>query len=155
MEHPKDIISKKYPKYIIFSWLIIWIVVFLFTTISSIFSLTPDGKYIEKKHCLDTGSSMRYGENEFCEEYSEPYYFAAGEYIRSEFFGTGYRAAILVFAVGSIAIYIVRKKENNNETNNRDLVIVVGFLIILFLGLFVFQDSLLPESPNAIMKLPN
>lgn len=106
--------ASDYPYYIVGYWFLIWGVLFLYSVVSFMFSATPDGKYVEKRDCIESAPAGRYDEQEECIEWSEPYYISFGEAVKDSFRMKGIIVGLAALTIGGYAMYNKHKEEGIN-----------------------------------------
>ena len=102
---PKN--TKEYPFYILCYWIILWGILFLYTSFVTFSSVTSDGKYVEKTDCIDKSS------NSTCNKHSDPYYVPVGTELIYTFIPQGIGVGVFVIVGGSLLMYKNSKKRRN------------------------------------------
>ena len=115
MDIPMPKTWKQYPKYILGYWLALWAAMVLYSVFQLITNITPSGKFVEKRDCLEYDTAGRFDESQQCVEYSEPYFEPAGTSLKNDVINTGRNTGLLVLAVGGFLMYSQRKLEISEQ----------------------------------------
>ena len=92
--------SKDYPLRFLFYWLILWALLFLYSTITMIPKISNDGRTVRKDVCLEEGSVGRFDEYTECFEYGRPNYVPVGKELIDDFKRHGFSSFFIMFIIG-------------------------------------------------------
>lgn len=107
--------SKEYPLRFFIYWLIIWVLLFLYSIVIMLPKISHNGYVVRKDVCLEEGTTGRFDEYTKCLEYGEPNYVPVGKELINNFKNYGFGSFIVVFFIG----WILRNGQKIEERKNK------------------------------------
>ena len=107
--------SKEYPLRFFIYWLIIWAILFLYSTVTMLPKISSNGYVVRKDVCIEEGTTGRFDEYTECLEYGDPYYVPIGKELLSNFKTYGFNSFLIIFIIGWFLRSVKKTEERNTK----------------------------------------
>ncbi len=107
--------SKEYPLRLFIYWLIIWALLFLYSTVIMLPRISSNGYVVRKDVCLEEAPAGRFGEYTKCIDYGDPYYVPIGKELMNNFKNNGVGSFFVILIVSFVLMGGKRFEEKQSK----------------------------------------